>query len=41
MSLSQALGTSVTGLRTAQAGLSLIASNIANAQTAGFVRKTL
>ena len=41
MSLSQALGTSVAGLRTAQAGLSLVASNIANAQTPGFVRKTL
>ncbi len=41
MSLSQALGTSVSGLRTAQAGLSLVAANIANAQTPGYSRKTL
>lgn len=41
MSLSQALGTSAAGLRAAQAGLSLVASNIANAQTPGYVRKTL
>lgn len=41
MSLSQALNTSTAGLRTAQAGLSLIASNVANAETAGYVRKTL
>src|SRR5687768_2877993 len=41
MSLSQALNTSTTGLRTAQAGLALIASNVANAETPGYVRKTL
>src|SRR6185436_958600 len=41
MSLSQALNTSLSGLRTTQAGLSLVASNIANAQTAGYVRKSL
>ena len=41
MSLTQALNTSTSGLRTVQAGLSLIASNVANAETPGFVRKTL
>jgi flagellar hook-associated protein 1 FlgK len=41
MSLTQALTTSLTGLRTTQLGLSLIASNVANADTPGFVRKTL
>ena len=41
MSLSQALNTSTAGLRTVQAGLSLIASNVANAETPGYVRKTL
>ena len=41
MSLSQALNTSLSGLRATQAGLALIASNVANAQTAGYVRKTL
>ncbi|MGE3147863.1 MAG: flagellar hook-associated protein FlgK [Pseudorhodoplanes sp.] len=41
MGLAQALATSVSGLRTTQAGLSLIASNVANAQTPGYIRKTL
>jgi flagellar hook-associated protein 1 FlgK len=41
MSLSQALNTSLSGLRASQTGLSLIAANIANAQTPGYVRKTL
>ena len=41
MSLSQALGTAVAGLRTAQAGLSLVAANVSNAQTSGYIRKTL
>ncbi|HWV54347.1 flagellar hook-associated protein FlgK [Pseudorhodoplanes sp.] len=41
MSLTQALNTSTSGLRTVQAGLSLIASNVANAETPGYVRKTL
>ncbi len=41
MSLSQALATSVSGLRTTQAGLALVASNVANAETPGYVRKTM
>src|SRR5436190_24003004 len=41
MSLTQALNTSLSGLRATQAGMSLIASNVANAQTPGYVRKTL
>jgi flagellar hook-associated protein 1 FlgK len=41
MSLTQALNTSTAGLRTVQAGLALIASNVANAETAGYVRKTM
>jgi flagellar hook-associated protein 1 FlgK len=41
MSISQALNASLSGLRATQAGLSLVASNIANAQTEGYVRKTL
>jgi flagellar hook-associated protein 1 FlgK len=41
MSLSQALNTSLSGLRATQAGLALIASNISNAQTPGYVRKSL
>jgi flagellar hook-associated protein 1 len=41
MSLSQALNTSLSGLRTTQLGMSLVASNIANAQTPGYVRKSL
>jgi flagellar hook-associated protein 1 FlgK len=41
MSISQALNTSLSGLRATQAGLSLVASNVANAQTAGYVRKSL
>ncbi|ARQ00788.1 flagellar hook-associated protein FlgK [Pseudorhodoplanes sinuspersici] len=41
MSLSQALNTSVAGLKVAQTGLSVIASNVANAETPGYVRKTL
>lgn len=41
MSLSQALVTSLSGLRTTQAGLALVASNVANAETPGYVRKTL
>ena len=40
MSFSQALNTSLSGLRATQAGLSLIAANVANAQTPGYVRKT-
>jgi flagellar hook-associated protein 1 FlgK len=41
MSISQALNTSLSGLRATQAGLALVASNVANAQTPGYVRKTL
>jgi flagellar hook-associated protein 1 len=41
MSLSQALSTSVSGLRTAQIGMSLIASNVANAQTPGYIKKSV
>lgn len=40
MSLSQALATAVAGLRATQAGLALVAANVANAQTPGYVRKT-
>lgn len=41
MSISQALATSLSGLRTTQAGMSLIAANVANAQTPGYIRKSL
>ncbi len=41
MSLSQALGISLSGLRATQSGLSLVAGNVANAQTPGYVRKSL
>ena len=41
MSLTQALATSTAGLRTTQAALALIASNVANAETPGYVRKTM
>jgi flagellar hook-associated protein 1 FlgK len=40
MSLSQALATAVTGLRAAQAGLSVTSSNVANAETPGYIRKS-
>ena len=40
MSLTQALATAVTGLRASQIGMSLVASNVANAETPGYVRKT-
>src|SRR4029079_9751753 len=41
MSISQALSTSLSGLRATQAGMQLIAANVANAQTPGYVRKTM
>ena len=41
MSLAQALATAVTGLRTTQTGLALVAGNVANAETPGYVRKSL
>src|SRR5262245_41009941 len=40
MSLTQALNTAIAGLRVTQAGLSVVAGNVANADTAGYVRKT-
>jgi flagellar hook-associated protein 1 FlgK len=40
MSLTQALTTSLAGLNATQAGLSLVAGNVANAQTPGYVRET-
>ena len=41
MSLSQALYTAMSGLRATQASMSLVASNVANAETPGYVRKSL
>jgi flagellar hook-associated protein 1 FlgK len=41
MSLTQALAAAVTGLRVSQAGLSIVAGNVANASTPGYVRKTV
>jgi flagellar hook-associated protein 1 FlgK len=41
MSLSQALNTAVAGLATTQSGMSLVAANVSNAETPGYVRKTL
>jgi flagellar hook-associated protein 1 FlgK len=40
MSLSQALATAVSGMRVNQAGLSIVAANVANAETPGWIRKT-
>ena len=40
MSLTEALSSALTGLNAAQTGLSLIAGNVANANTPGYVRKT-
>ena len=40
MSLTQALNTAISGLRVTQAGLSVVAGNVANADTDGYVRKT-
>jgi flagellar hook-associated protein 1 FlgK len=40
MSLIQALSTAMSGLRAAQAGLSVTAGNVANANTPGYVRET-
>lgn len=40
MSLTQALSTALTGLTVTQTSLSLVAGNVANAQTPGYVRKT-
>jgi flagellar hook-associated protein 1 FlgK len=41
MGLIQALNTAVSGLQITQSGMSLIAANVANAETPGYVRKTL
>src|SRR5436305_14048322 len=41
MGLTQALNTASSGLNVTQAAMSLVASNVANAQTPGYVRKTL
>lgn len=41
MSLGQALATAMSGLRTTQASLALLSSNVANAESPGYVRKTL
>jgi flagellar hook-associated protein 1 len=40
MGLTQALGTSLAGLSVTQAGLSVVAGNIANAQTPGYVAQS-
>jgi flagellar hook-associated protein 1 FlgK len=40
MSLTQALSSAVSGLKANQAGLSIVAGNVANAGTPGYVRKT-
>ena len=40
MSLTQALSTALSGLTATQTGLALVAGNVANAQTPGYVRKT-
>jgi flagellar hook-associated protein 1 FlgK len=41
MSLTQALSAALSGLRVTQAGLSIVAANVGNAETPGYVRKTL
>src|SRR6202790_657535 len=41
MSLTQALNTALAGLNATQAGLSIISGNVANANTPGYVDKTL
>jgi flagellar hook-associated protein 1 FlgK len=41
MSLSNALSIAMSGLRANQAAMSLVSSNVANAETPGYVRKTL
>jgi len=41
MSLTQALSTAIAGLKVNQQALSLVASNVANADTPGYVRKTI
>lgn len=41
MSLNAAVANTLSGLRASQLGISLISANVANAETAGYVRKTL
>src|SRR3954463_15703691 len=41
MGLTQSLSTALSGLQVNQASISLVASNVANADTPGYVRKTL
>lgn len=41
MSLTQAMNTAVAGMRTTQSALALVSANVANAETPGYVRKTL
>jgi flagellar hook-associated protein 1 FlgK len=41
MSLTQALSAAISGLKVNQAGLALVASNVANADTPGYIRKTV
>jgi len=41
MSLSQALAAAISGLRVSQSSLALVAANVANADTPGYVRKTV
>src|SRR3954466_148004 len=40
MGLSQALNAAASGLRATQTGLSIVSSNVANAETPGYVRKS-
>src|SRR5262245_58347768 len=40
MSLSQSIAAAMSGLRVTQSSLSLVATNVANADTPGYVRKT-
>ena len=40
MSLTQALSSAINGLQVTQSNLALVASNVANADTPGYVRKT-
>ena len=41
MSLNDALAIAMSGLRANQAAISLVSSNVANAETPGYVRKTV
>jgi flagellar hook-associated protein 1 len=41
MSLTQAMNAAVAGMRTTQTALALVSANVANAETPGYVRKTI